>query len=97
MSKNYSSMYNSYLQLEKYFPSIYNIASEGGLSSIFFCFKTKIDNEEYKQKFKDNKDIIEKNNVIDNSVVKNYIINTLSKVQDMAEEKKKMEENSKRF
>ena len=67
------------------------------MSSIFFCFKTKIDNEEYKQKFKDNKDIIEKNNVIDNSVVKNYIINTLSKVQDMAEEKKKMEENSKRF
>ena len=97
MSKNYSSMYNCYLQLEKHFPSIYNIPSEGGLSTIFFCFKTKVDNEEYKKKFKDNKEIIDKHNVIDNSVVKMFIINILSKVQDMTEEKKKMEDNSKKL
>ena len=97
MSKNYSSMYNCYLQLEKHFPSIYNIPSEGGLSTIFFCFKTKVDNEEYKKKFKDNKEIIDKHNVIDNSVVKMFIINILSKVQDMTEERKKMEDNSKKL
>ena len=97
MSKNYSSMYNSYLQLEKHFPSIYNISSEGGLSYIFFCFKTKVDNEEYKQKFKENKELIDKKNVIDNSMVKLFILNILPKVQDMPEEKKKMERNSKKF
>ena len=97
MSKNFLSIYNCYLQLEKYFPSIYNISSEGGLCSIFFCFRDKVDNKEYQEKFKVNKEIIEKNNVIDYSVVKLFIGNVLIKVQDMAEEKKKMEENSKRF
>jgi SAM-dependent methyltransferase len=97
MSKNFLSIYNCYLQLEKYFPSIYNISSEGGLCSIFFCFKDKVDNKEYQEKFKVNREIIEKNNVIDYSVVKLFIGNVLIKVQDMAEEKKKMEENSKRF
>jgi spermidine synthase len=97
MSKNFLSIYNCYLQLEKYFPSIYNISSEGGLCSIFFCFRDKVDNKEYQEKFKINKEIIEKNNVIDYSVVKLFIGNVLIKVQDMAEEKKKIEENSKRF
>ena len=97
MSKNYLSIYNCYLQLEKFFPSIYNISSEGGLCSIFFCFKDKVDSKEYQQKFKINREIIEKNNVIDYSVVKLFIGNVLVKVQDVAEEKKKMEENSKRF
>ena len=97
MSKNFLSIYNCYLQLEKYFPSIYNISSEGGLCSIFFCFRDKVDNKEYQEKFKINKEIIEKNNVIDYSVVKLFIGNVLNKVQDMTEEKKKMEENSKRF
>ena len=50
-----------------------------------------------KKKFKDNKEIIDKHNVIDNSVVKMFIINILSKVQDMTEEKKKMEDNSKKL
>ena len=97
MSKNYKSMYNCYLQLEKHFPSIYNIPSEGGLSIIYFCFKEKIEIAEYKQKFKTNREIIEKNNIIDYSVVKMFIGNVLPKVQDMAEEKKKIEENAKRF
>ena len=97
MCKNYKSMLNCYLQLEKHFPSIYNIPSEGGLSVIYFCFKDKIEISEYKQKFKTNKEIIEKNNVIDYSVVEVFSRNVLQKVQDMAEEKKKIEENAKRF
>lgn len=97
MSKNYKSMYNCYLQLEKHFPEIYNIPSEGGLGIIYFCFKEKIEIEEHKKKFKINREIIEKNNIIDYSVVKMFIGNVLPKVQDMAEEKKKIEENAKRF
>ena len=97
MSKNYKAMHNCYLQLEKHFPAIYNIPSEGGLSIIFFCFKEKIEISEYKQKFKTNKEIIEKNNVIDYSVVKMFFGNVLPKVQDMDEEKKIIEENAKRF
>ena len=97
MSKNYKSMHNCYLQLEKHFPAIYNIPSEGGLSIIYFCFKEKIEIAEYKQKFKINKEIIEKNIIIDYSVVKMFIGNVLPKVQDMADEKKKIEENAKRY
>ena len=97
MSRNYKALYERYKQLEKYFPSIYNISSEGGLSSIYFCFKDKIEIAEYKQKFKTNKEIIEKNNVIEFSVVKLFIKSILSKVQDMDEEKKKLEENSKKY
>ena len=97
MSKNYKSMHDCYLQLEKHFPAIYNIPSEGGLSIIYFCFKEKIEIAEYKQKFKTNKEIIEKNSIIDYSVVKMFFRNVLPKVQDMAEEKKIIEENAKRF
>jgi len=97
MSRNYKALYECYKQLEKYFPSIYNISSEGGLSSIFFCFKDKVEIAEYQQKFKINKEIIEKNNVIDYSVVKLFIKSILTKVQDMADEKKKLEENSKKY
>ena len=98
MSKNYKAMYNCYIQLEKHFPSIYNIASEGGLSYIFFCFKDKIEIAEYQEKYKTNKEIIEKNNnIIDYSVVKLFINNVLSKVQDMPEERKKIEDNSTRY
>ena len=97
MSKNFRSMYNCYLQLEKHFPSIYNIPTEGGLCYIFFCFKDKIEINEYQEKFKTNREIIEKNNIIDFSVVKLLFKNILPRVQDMAEEKKKMEENSKKW
>ncbi len=97
MCKNYKVMLESYAQLEKHFPSIYNIPSEDKLTSIFFCFKDTIEIAEYQQKFKINKDIIEKNNVIDFSVIKLFIKSVLNKVQDMAEEKKIYEENAKKY
>ena len=97
MCKNYKVMLESYAQLEKHFPSIYNIPSEDKLTSIFFCFKDIIEIAEYQQKFKINKDIIEKNNVIDFSVIKLFIKSVLNKVQDMAEEKKIYEENAKKY
>ena len=61
------------------------------------CFKDKVEIAEYQQKFKINKEIIEKNNVIDFNVVKLFIKTVLTKVQDMADEKKKYEENAKKY
>ena len=97
MSKNYKSMLEVCGRLEKYFPSIFNISSEDGLSSIFFCFKDKIEINAYQEKFKINKEKIEKENTIDFSSIKMFIKPVLSKVQDIAEAKSKLEENDKKY
>ena len=97
MCKNFYVMNECFKQLEKHFPSIYLIPSEGGLCNIFFCFRDKVEINEYQQKYKDNKEIIEKNTVIDYSVVEMFIKNVLSKVQDIDEQKKIMEENAKKY
>ena len=95
-AKNFQGIYNSYLQLEKYFPSIFTIPSEGRLSYIFFCFSSKIDVEGYTEKFKTNRTIIEKDTVVDYSVIKHFWYPLLMKVKDMEEERPKIEENSKK-
>ena len=97
MGANYKSFYEKYLQLEKHFVSIFNIPTEGGLTSIFFCFKEKIENKEYQDRFVKNKEIIEKNNMIDFSFVKPFANSILVKLEDMAEQRKKMEDNAKRL
>ena len=95
-AKNFKSLFNAYLQLEKYFPSIFNIPSEGRLSYIFFCFNTKIHVEDYAEKFKSNKAVMEKEIVFDFCVIKPFWKQILGKVQDMEEERKKIEENSRK-
>lgn len=97
MAGNYKSFYESYLQLEKHFASIFTIPSEGGLTSIFFCFKDKIEIKEYQEKFKVNMEIAEKNNFIDFSVVKNFYKGILLKLEDMSDQRKKIEENAKKI
>ena len=96
-SSNYKSFFESYLQLEKHFSSIFTIPTEGGLCSIFFCFKEKIDIKEYQDKFIKNREIVEKNNFVDFSVVKHFARGILIKLEDMSEQRKKMEENAKRL
>jgi SAM-dependent methyltransferase len=97
IANNFKAFHDNYKQLEKHFISIFTIPSEGGLAYIFFCFKDKIEIAEYQEKFKKNKEIIEKNNVIEFSVVKTFANTIFSQLEDMAEQKKKIEENSKRF
>ena len=97
MGSNYKSFYECYLQLEKHFVSIFNIPTEGGLTSIFFCFKEKIENKEYQDRFIKNKEIIEKTNVIDFSFVKPFANSVLVKLEDMSDQRKKMEDNAKRL
>jgi hypothetical protein len=96
-ASNYKLFFECYLQLEKHFVSIFNIPSEGGLASIFFCFKDKIEVKDYQEKFKKNREIIEKNNVVDYSLVKSFANGILVKLEDMPEQRKKMEENAKRL
>ena len=96
-ASNYRLFFECYLQLEKHFVSIFNIPSEGGLASIFFCFKDKIEVKDYQEKFKKNREIIEKNNVVDYSLVKSFANGILVKLEDMPEQRKKMEENAKRL
>ena len=72
MSSNYKPLFDSYIKLEKNFPSIFTIPSEGGLCSIYFCFKDKIEIKDYLEKFKINKETIEKSSIIEHSVV-NYL------------------------
>ena len=95
MGANYSILYECYLQLEKHFPSIFHITSEGRLSYIFFCFKGKIENKKYEERYKINEEIVKKNESTDYNIISLFINDVLSRVQDMTDEKKKMEENSK--
>jgi 2-phospho-L-lactate guanylyltransferase (CobY/MobA/RfbA family) len=97
MAGNYKSFYECYLQLEKNFASIFTIPSEGALTSIFFCFKDKIEIKEYQEKFKTNREKAEKSNFIDFSVVSYFYKGILIKLEDMSEQRKIMEENAKKI
>ena len=103
IASNYKSFFESYLQLEKHFASIFTIPTDGGLCSIFFCFREKIDIKEYQAKFIKNRDIVEGKNiaeekkVIDFSIIKYFAKGILVKLEDMSEQRKKMEENAKKL
>lgn len=95
MGKNYKALYNNYLELESNFPSIYTIPSDSGLSYIFICFKEECNKEKYEKIYQANRNIIDKDDVIDISVIKLISSEVISRIIDMKEEKKKLEENSK--
>ena len=97
MAGNYKSFYESYLQLEKHFASIFTIPSEGGLTSIFFCFKDKIEIKEYQEKFKANREKAEESKFIDFTVVSSFYRGILLKLEDMSEQRKIIEENAKKI
>ena len=95
MGKNYKAIYNNYLELESNFPSIYTIPSDSGLSYIFICFKEECNKDKYEKKYQANRKIIDKNDVIDCSVIQLISEEVISRILDMKEEKKKLEDNSK--
>ena len=98
MSRNYKSFYENFCQLNKYFPSIFSIPSQNELGSIFFCFKNKFDMENYEKKFQKNKEIIEKDIVVEFPIIKPILNEVMTRVIAMEEEeKKKLEENAEKF
>ena len=95
MSKTYKGLYDNYLQLEKHFPSGFAIPSQSGLCSIFFCFNDKYDEEKYNKQFQKNKEIIEKNKIVEFDIVKPVLNDVMSRVREMGDLKEKLKENVK--
>ena len=96
MSKTYKGLYDNFLQLEKHFPTGFVIPSQSGLCSIFFCFNDKYDVEKYNKQFQKNKDIIEKNEIVEDSIVKPILNEVITRVREMEEVKEKLKENAKK-
>ena len=94
MGKHYKNIYEYYLKLEKFFPSIFTIPSDYGLAYIFFCFKDKFDVENYIIKFQKNKGLMEENDIVEFPIIKSIVNEVITRVQDMDELKKKLEEKS---
>ena len=95
MGKHYKNIYENYLKLEKFFPSIFAIQSESGLAYIFLCFKEKLDLEKYDIKFQKNKQLMEKNDIVEISIIKPIENEVITRIQNIDEIKKKLEEKSK--
>ena len=95
MGRNYKAIYNNYLELENSFPSIYTIPSDSGLSYIFICFKEECNKDKYEKLYQSNRTIIDKGDAIDYSVIQLISNEVISRIVDMKDEKKKLEENSK--
>ena len=98
MSKSYKDTYDSFIQLEKHFSSIFSIPSQNGVCSIFFCFKEKFGTKKYETIFAKNKAIIEKNEVVEFEIIKPILNEVISRVIFMDEDAKKdLEEKSKKI
>ena len=93
-TRSFKVIYENYLQIAKHFKTIYTIPSENRLGFIFICFKEELNEEKCIKLFHKNKEIILKNDVIDSSLVEPIYKEVISKVKDIHEEVKKMEEFS---
>lgn len=95
MSKNFKGLYTNFIKLDKYFPSIYSIPTQNKLCSVFFCFKNDLGEQAYNELLAKNKKF---ENFIELSLLKPIFNEVIKKVVYMDEdEKKKLEENSKKF
>ena len=83
------------MELENNFPSIYTIPSDSGLSYTFICFKEECNKDKYEKIYQSNRTIIDKGDAIDYSVIQLISNEVISRIVDMKDEKKKLEENSK--
>ena len=93
-TRSFKVIYENYLQIAKHFKTIYTIPSENRLGFIFICFKEELNEEKCIKLFHKNKEIILKNDVIDSPLIEPIYKEVISKVKDIHEEVKKMEEFS---
>ena len=96
-TRSFKVLYNIYLQIVKHFPSLYTISSDNGLSSIYICFKDKVNQDKIGEIFGRNKDIILNKDFIESSLVKTFYIEVISKIKDVQEDVKRLEENSRKI
>ena len=93
-TRSYKIIYENYLNIAKHFPTIYVIPSENRLGIIFICFKEELSEENCIKIFNKNKEIIFKNGIIDSALVEPFYKEVISKIKDVREEVKKMEDFS---
>ena len=93
-TRSYKIIYENYLNIAKHFPTIYVIPSENRLGIIFICFKEELSEENCIKIFNKNKEIIFKNGIIDSALVEPFYKEVISKIKDVREEVKKMEDYS---
>ena len=95
-SNNFKPLYDNLLKLRKHFPTCYIIPSETGLSSVIICYRDEISEEKYGEMFNTNKDIILTNDLIDSAIIEPFYKEVISKIKDINEEIKKLEDNSRK-
>ena len=95
-TRSYKILYEIYLQISKYFPSLYTIPSVNRLAYIFICFKETISEEQYGELFGRNKEAILKSGFFDNNLVEPFYKEIISKIRDINEEAELIESHSKK-
>jgi hypothetical protein len=91
MSRSVKSYSNTLKELEATFPLVFMVENNEDLNKIHYCFKTKLDNQEYHKIFIDNTDNI--TTYGDYSIIANDVKRILSKVTDLKDLKKTLRIN----
>jgi hypothetical protein len=86
MARSIKSYISTLKELEETFPLVFMVENNEDLNKIHFCFKSKLDNQEYHKIYIDNSDNITAHG--DFSVIGNDVKRILSKVTDLEELKK---------
>ena len=80
MARSYNNYNNALTALEFHFENIFVVENNEDLNKIHFCFKKKIENEEYVKIFKYNLENFQEN--ADISVIENDYKRILNKIVD---------------
>ena len=96
-TRNYKLLYDNYMQIAKHFPTLYIIPTEKeGLTYIFICFKSEVDEAKYGEIYGRNSEIIFKKNILDTAMVEPFYKEVISQIISISEEAKNIELNSKK-
>ena len=96
-TRNYKLLYENYTQLAKHFPTLYIIPTEkDGLTYLFKCFKTELDEAKYGEIYGRNSEIILKKNIFETAMVEPFYKEVISQIQSISEEANKIKINSKK-
>ena len=96
-TRNFKILYENYKQIAKYFPTCCVIPSESRLVYIFICFNEELNEESYGEKFQKNKEVIQKGDVINFTLLEPFYKDVISKIKSVNEEVKIMEDNAKKI
>lgn len=83
LCRGYVHFFQVFDPLEKTFPLMYSLFNNEPLDKIFFCFKTKMSEEDYKENYKKNLLKLKNKEIADITVILEEHEKVLSKVEDM--------------